>query len=123
RMLADLAVLREWTSVLDDDAVLKADYDRFMKHSVAAYGGAEFDALPAWLKEDARSRAKQEMLARGFEQYLREGRAPSRKLERMFTRFRKWLMRVYREARALHVELTDEVRDVFDRMLAHEEEM
>src|SRR5699024_9934169 len=44
RMLADLAVLREWTSVLDDDAVLKADYDRFMKHSVAAYGGAEFDA-------------------------------------------------------------------------------
>lgn len=123
RMLADLAALREWTSVLDDDAVLKADYDRFMKHSVAAYGGAEFDALPAWLKEDARSRAKQEMLARGFEQYLREGRAPSRKLERMFTRFRKWLMRVYREARALHVELTDEVRDVFDRMLAHEEEM
>ena len=123
RMLADLAALREWTSVLDDDAVLKADYDRFMKHSVAAYGGAEFDALPAWLKEDARNRAKQEMLARGFEQYLREGKAPSRKLESVFTRFRKWLMRVYREARALHVELTDEVRDVFDRMLAHEEEM
>lgn len=123
KMLADLAALREWTSVLDDDAVLKADYDRFMKHSVAAYGGAEFDALPAWLKEDARNRAKQEMLARGFEQYLREGKAPSRKLESVFTRFRKWLMRVYREARALHVELTDEVRDVFDRMLAHEEEM
>lgn len=123
KMLADLAALREWTSVLDDDAALKADYDRFMKHSVAAYGGAEFDALPAWLKEDARSRAKQEMLARGFEQYLREGKAPSRKLESVFARFRKWLMRVYREARALHVELTDEVRDVFDRMLAHEEEM
>ena len=123
RMLADLAALREWTSVLDDDAALKADYDRFMKHSVAAYGGAEFERLPAWLKEDARNRAKQEMLARGFEQYLREGKAPSRKLESVFTRFRKWLMRVYREARALHVELTDEVRDVFDRMLAHEEEM
>lgn len=123
KMLADLAALREWTSVLDDDAALKADYDRFMKHSVAAYGGTEFDALPAWLKEDARSRAKQEMLARGFEQYLREGKAPSRKLESVFARFRKWLMRVYREARALHVELTDEVRDVFDRMLAHEEEM
>lgn len=123
RMLADLAALREWTSVLDDDAVLKADYDRFMKHSVAAYGGAEFERLPAWLKEDARNRAKQEMLARGFEQYLREGKAPSRKLESVFTRFRKWLMRVYREALTLHVELTDEVRDVFDRMLAHEEEM
>lgn len=123
KMLADLAALREWTSVLDDDATLKADYDRFMKHSVAAYGGAEFERLPAWLKEDARNRAKQEMLARGFEQYLREGKAPSRKLESVFTRFRKWLMRVYREALTLHVELTDEVRDVFDRMLAHEEEM
>ena len=123
KMLADLAALREWTSVLDDDATLKADYDRFMKHSVAAYGGAEFERLPAWLKEDARNRAKQEMLARGFEQYLREGKAPSRKLESVFTRFRKWLMRVYRDALTLHVELTDEVRDVFDRMLAHEEEM
>ena len=121
RMLADLAALREWTAAMDDDAALKAGYDRYQKH--AAYGGAEFDALPDYLKEDARSRAKQEMLARGFEQYLREGKAPSPQLEGVFARFRKWLMRVYRDALDLHVELSDEVRDVFDRMLAHEEEM
>ena len=121
RMLADLAALREWTAAMDDDAALKAEYDRYQKH--AAYGGAEFDALPDYLKEDARSRAKQEMLARGFEQYLREGKAPSPQLEGVFARFRKWLMRVYRDALDLHVELSDEVRDVFDRMLAHEEEM
>lgn len=121
RMLADLAALREWTAAMDDDAALKAEYDRYQKH--AAYGGTEFDALPDYLKEDARSRAKQEMLARGFEQYLREGKAPSPQLEGVFARFRKWLMRVYRDALDLHVELTDEVRDVFDRMLAHEEEM
>lgn len=121
RMLADLAALREWTAAMDDDAAFRAEYDRYQKH--AAYGGTEFDALPDYLKEDARNRAKQEMLARGFEQYLREGKAPSRKLEGVFTRFRKWLMRVYRDALDLHVELTDEVRDVFDRMLAHEEEM
>ena len=121
RMLADLAALREWTAAMDDDAALKAEYDRYQKH--AAYGGAEFDALPDYLKEDARSRAKQEMIARGFEQYLREGKAPSPQLEGVFARFRKWLMRVYRDALDLHVELSDEVRDVFDRMLAHEEEM
>ena len=121
RMLADLAALRDWTAAMDDDAALKAEYDRYQKH--AAYGGAEFDALPDYLKEDARSRAKQEMLARGFEQYLREGKAPSPQLEGVFARFRKWLMRVYRDALDLHVELSDEVRDVFDRMIAHEEEM
>ena len=121
RMLADLAALREWTAAMDDDAALKAEYDRYQKH--AAYGGAEFDALPDYLKEDARSRAKQEMLARGFEQYLREGKAPSPQLEGVFARFRLWLMRVYRDALDLNVELTDEVRDVFDRMLAHDEEM
>lgn len=121
RMLADLAALREWTAAMDDDAALREEYDRYQKHSV--FGGADFDTLPDWQKNAVRDRAKQEMLARGFEQYMREGKAPSRKLESLFERFRKWLMRVYREARDLHVELTDEVRDVFDRMLAHEEEM
>ncbi len=121
RMLADLAALREWTAAMDDDAALKAEYDRYQKQSV--YGGAEFESLSDFQKEDARNRAKQEMLARGFEQYLREGKAPSPQLEGVFARFRKWLMRVYRDALDLHVELSDEVRDVFDRMLAHEEEM
>ncbi len=121
RMLADLAALREWTAAMDDDAALKAEYDRYQKQSV--YGGAEFESLSDFQKEDARNRAKQEMLARGFEQYLREGKAPSLQLEGVFARFRKWLMRVYRDALDLHVELSDEVRDVFDRMLAHEEEM
>lgn len=121
RMLADLAALREWTARMDDEAALKEEYDRYQKHGL--YGGADFARLSDFQKAEARSRAKQEMLARGFEQYLREGKAPSRKLESVFTRFRTWLMRVYRDALDLHVELTDEVRDVFDRMLAHEEEM
>ena len=121
RMLTDLAALRDWTAAMDDDAALKAEYDRYQKQSV--YGGAEFESLSDFQKEDARNRAKQEMLARGFEQYLREGKAPSPQLEGVFARFRKWLMRVYRDALDLHVELSDEVRDVFDRMLAHEEEM
>jgi len=62
-----------------------------------------------------------EKYARGFEAYLMEGRAPSIELQGLFQRFRSWLARVYRELKALNVELTDEVRGVFDRMLATEE--
>ena len=120
---ADYDTLQAWMGALDDDAALKAEYDRSMKQTVAAYGKREFDALPDWMKEDARNRAKQEMFARGFEQYLREGKAPARSLESAFTRFRKWLLNIYRKALQLNVELTDDVRGVFDRLLATDAEM
>ncbi len=68
--------------------------------------------------------AQKEQLARGFEAYLREGVAPSKKLTKAFKTFRKWLTQVYRNAKEqLGVELTPEVRDVFDRMLATEAEV
>ena len=76
--------------------LLRAEYDRYQKHSI--YGGTDFDALSDFRKRDVRNRAGQERLARGFEQYLREGKAPSKRLEGVFARFRKWLMRVYRDA-------------------------
>ncbi|GIK24699.1 MAG: hypothetical protein BroJett006_09450 [Betaproteobacteria bacterium] len=60
-------------------------------------------------------RQHHEKFARGFEQYLYEGRAPSLELQGLFARFRAWLMRVYKTLRG---ELTDEVRAVMDRMLA-----
>lgn len=60
-----------------------------------------------------------ETVARGFEQYLREGRAPSRKLEAAFARLRSWLLKVYGQARdILGLPVSDDVRRVFDRMLA-----
>lgn len=59
-----------------------------------------------------------EQFARGFEAYLFEGKAPSIELQGLFQRFRAWLLNVYRDLKALNVELTDEVRGVLDRMLA-----
>lgn len=59
-----------------------------------------------------------EQFARGFEKYLLEGTAPSLALRDLFRRFRSWLLNVYRSLSSLNVELTDEVRSVFDRMLA-----
>lgn len=64
-----------------------------------------------------------EWFARGFEAYLFEGRAPSSALRRMFETLSAWLLQVYRSIRNLNVVLDDEVRGVFDRLLATEEEI
>ena len=64
-----------------------------------------------------------EQFARGFESYLFEGKAPSTELKGAFARFRSWVLAVYREITALNVQLTDEVRGVFDRLMASEEQI
>jgi len=62
-----------------------------------------------------------ENFARGFEAYIMEGKAPSVGLAKAFQAFRSWLLNVYKSLTALKVELTPEVRGVFDRMLASDE--
>ena len=64
-----------------------------------------------------------ERFARGFEAYLFEGESPSPEMQTLFHRFRSWLLRVYRDIRALDVELTADVRAVMDRMLATDEQI
>ncbi|MEQ0776185.1 hypothetical protein ABLT15_28160 [Paraburkholderia tropica] len=59
-----------------------------------------------------------EQFARGFEGYLFEGKAPSEALRGVFQRVRAWMVNVYRSLRNLNVELSPEVRGVFDRLLA-----
>lgn len=64
-----------------------------------------------------------EQFARGFEAYLFEGKAPSSKLREAFTRFRAWLLQVYKSVAKLNVNLTPEVKNVFDRLVASDEEI
>lgn len=64
-----------------------------------------------------------EKFARGFEAYLFEGRAPSSLMRDLFRRFSAWLKNVYKTLTALDVTLTDDVRSVFDRMVASAEEI
>ena len=66
---------------------------------------------------------RHEKFARGFEAYLFEGKAPSLSLRDAFSAFRRWLTQVYQSILDLNVELNDEVRGVFDRMLATEVEI
>lgn len=74
-------------------------------------------------------RAYHEKTAESFERYLLEGKAPSLELTPVFQRFRTWLVSVYRSLKdfvAGHPaagELSPEVRQVFDRMLASEDQI
>jgi hypothetical protein len=64
-----------------------------------------------------------ETFARTGEAYFREGRAPSPQLVGILNQFRDWLRAIYRSLRQLDVEMTPEIRGVFDRLLASDEEI
>jgi hypothetical protein len=87
----------------------------------------DYDILRSWVgamsETDVLTREQHEMIARGFEKYLMEGNAPSIALRAAFTRFRAWLTTIYRSLVNLKVELTPEVRGVFDRLVATEDEI
>lgn len=103
----------------------------------------DLDAVLKWMGLDVRvadgrdkiraavQTAQHEQWARGFEAYALEGKAPSQAIREAFARFRQWLIQVYRLFRrgvdaagqALDVKLSNEVREVMDRMLATDEEI
>ena len=64
-----------------------------------------------------------EKWARANEAYAREGKAPSEELRPVFQRFKVWLQSVYRHVEALNVDLSDDIRGVFDRMRATDQEI
>lgn len=87
---------------------------------------ADFAALLSWMgveSADQIGREQHEQFARGFEAYLGTGQAPSPELRSVFGQFKAWIMAVYRNLGALNVELSDDIRGVFDRMLASDEEI
>lgn len=87
---------------------------------------SDFQALLSWLNVESSDQIgveQHEQFARGFEAYLGEGRAPTPELQSVFSQFKQWILGVYNTLRNLNVELTDEVRGVFDRMLASQEEI
>lgn len=65
------------------------------------------------------TREQHEKFAESFVAYVSEGKAPSPSLRSAFFRFKQWLAELYETLRNHpKIELTDEMRGVFDRMLA-----
>lgn len=94
---------------------------------------ADMDATLQWLGvkdlADWNSRSLEEkrdaheQFARGFEAYLFEGKSPNKEMQGIFARFRAWLMNIYRSIGALNVDVSDDMKAVFDRMLATSDEI
>ena len=82
------------------------------------YRGGERIELDTLLEE-----WRQERFARGFEEYLRKGKAPKESLKGVFTRFKNWLLKIYKDIKTIGAEPTKEVKAVMDRMLATQEEI
>lgn len=75
------------------------------------------------MKDAAIDVGMQEQWARAFEAYLMEGNAPSTELRGAFEKFRSWLISVYRRLAGLNVTVSDDIRAVFDRMIASDDEI
>lgn len=101
----------------DAPAKVKEDFAKTLRW----FGVKDMDEWNAMTLEQ--KRPHHEKFARGFEAYLFEGKAPSMELQGIFASFRSWLLHVYRSLLNLNVELTPEVRQVFDRMLATEDQI
>lgn len=74
-------------------------------------------------KGEPLTREQHEKLARAGEAYMRTGQAPSGVLAQAFEAFKEWLTRIYRRASDLGVEVSPELKAVFDRMLATDERL
>jgi hypothetical protein len=84
---------------------------------------ALLDSVGAATFEDL-TELQHEQLAESFEVYLREGKAPSTSLMDAFNTFRAWLLQVYQSImQRPNSILNDDLRAVFDRLLATEEEI
>lgn len=94
----------------DASEQFKEDY-KTLRDFVGAESGAKFTV------------DQHEKIARAFEAYLLEGKAPTTALRKAFANIKAWMISVYRSIKGLNVELTDEVRGVFDRLIATDEQL
>jgi hypothetical protein len=116
-MQGDLSTIRSWTAFSEDHlseykgTILEKEFTKYAEDIRAGKAGA----MERWM---------QERFARGFEKYLMEGSAPTKEMRGVFRRFKKWLTDIYKTAKSLgNVELTPEIKDIFDRMISTEDEI
>lgn len=94
---------------------VKADFGTLLKW----FGVKDAQAWHDMSVDDQRQ--YHEKLAKAFEQYMFEGKAPKLELQSVFGRIRAWMLNVYKNAANIGAELSPEVRGVFDRMLASDD--
>lgn len=123
----DRDAIRAWASYYPD----------VMKEYKGTLIEKEFKEYETAIKKDPENkelqeRFIQERFARGFERYLLTGKAPTKELQGTFRRFKKWLINLYKTTKEIiknpenYLGLkdpSDEVKEIFDHMMASEEEI
>lgn len=123
----DRDAIRTWASYYPD----------VMKEYKGTLIEKEFKEYEVAIKKDPENkelqeRFIQERFARGFERYLLTGKAPTKELQGTFRRFKKWLINLYKTTKEIiknpenYLGLkdpSDEVKEIFDHMMASEEEI
>jgi hypothetical protein len=103
-----------------------------MEKSLARDFGVNEDrqAILDWLEVesfDAIGTEQHEKFAETFEVYLMEGKSPSVALRQAFDNFKMWLKRIYqlltKDPLLARADLNEDIRGVFDRILATDEEI
>jgi len=99
----------------------------FRQHGIQ---GDIIDQLDQWHSmSPEEQRSHHERTAEWFETYLASGKAPSIEMQPYFRKFRQWFLNVYGSVKRFIAsnpeagKLNDEVRGVFDRMLATNEQI
>lgn len=131
QLLDDVATINQWAAWNDIQFVkeykgtaMESEFKKLneqMKTAVAQ-GSVEIEGRAMTLEQMQRL-WMQERFARGFENYLKSGEAPTEATRSIFRRFKQWLTKIYRAFSQIGGAPSKEVKAVMDRMIASEDEI
>jgi hypothetical protein len=131
QLLDDVATINRWAAWNDTQFVkeykgtaMESEFKKLneqMKTAVAK-GSVEIEGKKMTLEQMQRL-WMQERFARGFENYLKSGDAPTEATRSIFRRFKQWLTKIYRAISQIGGAPSKEVKAVMDRMIASEDEI
>lgn len=105
-----LKAMGDFANIAEAPEQIKQDYSKILNYLGVEEGGV--------IKTP-----HHEKFASAIETYFREGKAPTPELKSTFERFKDWLTQIYKNFKINGTELTPEIREVFDRMLATDVEL
>lgn len=115
--------LQEWLSY-DPDKLKEyqggrlKEFEQYKKEIESARNSGDKKA-----EKQALERWEQERFARGFERYLKEGKAPSISLKNIFRKFKDWLTGIYTDSKNIGAEIPEQVGRFMDKMVATDKEI
>lgn len=131
QLLDDVATINQWAAWNDTQfakeykgTAMESEFKKLneqMKTAVAK-GSVGIEGKEMTLEQMQRL-WMQERFARGFENYLKSGEAPTEATRSIFRRFKQWLTKIYRAFSQIGGAPSKEVKAVMDRMIASEDEI